>query len=81
MGYVEIDEKIIDKIEKITMAKFKRVGNLIPLEEIEDAFNDLLLEIDRIQEELDDEVEQRESYWKPKSHKEIEGIPEYGPID
>lgn len=76
MGYVEIDEKIIEEVEKVLGEKFERKGNLLKLEDIEDTLKDLLIEIDRKQEELEDEIEQREEYYKPKSKYEITGMKE-----
>lgn len=76
MGYVEIDEKIIEEVEKVLGEKFERKGNLLKLEDIEDTLKDLLIEIDRKQEQLEDEIEQREEYYKPKSEYEIIGMKE-----
>ena len=54
MGFVEINEEIIKEIEKVTLDRFHRVGNLVPLEEIEEAFRDLLIEIDKAQEKIEE---------------------------
>ena len=50
MGYIELDEKIIKEVEEVTFEKFHKIGNLIPLEEIEGTIEDLLCEIDRLKE-------------------------------
>lgn len=74
--FIQIDEEVIKKVEKVTMERFNKVGNLIPAEEVEGAFEDLLCEIDRLKEELEDEQEQRAMYFKPKSVYEINGVRE-----
>lgn len=76
MGFIELDGKIIKEIESITFEKFHKIGNLVPLEDIESAFKDLLCEIERLKEKLVDEIEQREEYYKPKSEYEIIGMRE-----
>ena len=73
MGYMELNEKIIKEIEEITFERFHKIGNLVPLDEIESTLEDLLTEIDRLKEELEDEIEQREEYYKPKSERELLG--------
>ena len=71
MGYIELDEKIIKEVEEVTFEKFHKIGNLIPLEEIEGTIEDLLCEIDRLKEQLEDEKEQRESYYRPLTQREL----------
>ena len=71
MGYIELDEKIIKEIEEVTFEKFHKIGNLIPLEEIEGTIENLLCEIDRLKEKLEDEIEQRENYYRPLTQREL----------
>lgn len=71
MGYVELDEKIIKEVEEVTFEKFHKIGNLIPLEEIEGTIENLLCEIDRLKEQLEDEKEQRENYYRPLTQREL----------
>lgn len=71
MGYIELDEKIIKEVEEVTFEKFHKIGNLIPLEEIEGTIENLLCEIDRLKEKLEDEIEQRENYYRPLTQKEL----------
>ena len=78
--YVELKEEVIKDVEEVLGERFHRKGNLVPIAEINDTLRDLLIEIDKKQEDLDDEIEQRKNYYKPKSHMEIEGVPERGPI-
>ena len=71
MGYIELDEKIIKEVEEVTFEKFNKIGNLIPLEEIEGTIEDLLCKIDRLKEQLEDEIEQRENYYRPLTQREL----------
>ena len=71
MGYIELDEKIIKEVEEVTFEKFHKIGNLIPLEEIEGTIENLLCEIDRLKEQLEDEIEQRENYYRPLTQREL----------
>ena len=71
MGYIELDEKIIKEVEEVTFEKFHKIGNLIPLEEIEGTIEDLLCEIDKLKEQLEDEKEQRENYYRPLTQREL----------
>lgn len=71
MGYIELDEKIIKEVEEVTFEKFHKIGNLIPLEEIEGTIENLLCEIDRLKEQLEDEKEQRENYYRPLTQREL----------
>lgn len=71
MGYIELDEKIIKEVEEVTFEKFHKIGNLIPLEEIEGTIEDLLCEIDRLKEQLENEKEQRENYYRPLTQREL----------
>ena len=71
MGYIELDEKIIKEVEEVTFEKFHKIGNLIPLEEIEGTIENLLCEIDILKEQLEDEKEQRENYYRPLTQREL----------
>ena len=62
MGYIELNEELIKDIEKETTSKFRKIGNLVPLEEIESTLEDLMVEIHRLQEELEDTNEELDEY-------------------
>jgi len=54
---VTIDEKIIKKVEEITITDYEAKGNQVPAENIEPMIEDLLYEIEKLQErynELDE---------------------------
>ena len=74
--YLEMKEQTIKDIELITGETFNRKGGLIKLSELKDAIEDLLVEYDKLQEKLEDEKEQRDNYYKPKSEYEIIGMRE-----
>jgi peptidoglycan hydrolase CwlO-like protein len=60
---VTIDEKIIKRVEELTITDYEAKGNQVPVENIEAMIEDLLFEIEKIQErynELDKYV--RETY-------------------
>jgi len=66
MGYIELDEKIIKEVEEVTFEKFHKIGNLVPMEEIESTLEDLLSEIDRLKEQLEekeDNYKDKYEYW------------------
>lgn len=81
MGFVELDSELLKSVKKETGVNYQNVGVFVPLDSVSPMLQDLLCEIDRLKEKLGDEVEQRKNYYKPKSHMEIEGVPESGPID
>jgi hypothetical protein len=54
---VTIDEKIIKKVEELTITDYEAKGNQVPAENIESMIEDLLLEIEKLEErykELDE---------------------------
>lgn len=71
MGYIELDEEILKSVERETGVTCKKIGNLISLEDVEPLFEDLLYEIDRLKEQLEDEKEQRENYYRPLTQREL----------
>ena len=81
MGYVEIDERLLNEISDLTSTNYQNKGCYLPAESVEPMLEDLLHEIDYYKEQLEDEVEQRREYYRPLSHRELEGVPSVGPID
>lgn len=74
--YIEMKEQTIKDIELITGETFNRKDKLVDIEELKDAIKDLLVEYDKLQEQLEDEKEQRDNYYKPISEYEIVGMNE-----
>mgnify|MGYP005977606567 FL=1 len=63
--YLEIDEKLKDKIEKITITDYDFKGNFLPSESITSIFEDLIYEIDRLEEKYEDlEQDMEDNYIK-----------------
>lgn len=52
--YCKIDEKVIKEIEKETLTDTEAEGDLIPVENVESIFEDLLNEIHVLREKLED---------------------------
>jgi hypothetical protein len=74
--YIEMKEQTIKDIELITGETFNRKDKLVDIEELKDAIKDLLVEYDKLQEQLEDEKEQRDNYYKPISEYENIGMDE-----
>lgn len=58
---VTIDEKIIKKVEELTITDYESEGNKVPAENIESMIEDLLYEVDKWKEryeELDEYVKE-----------------------
>ena len=76
MIYLEMKEQTIKDIELITGETFNRKDKLVDIKELKNAIEELLVEYDKLQEKLEDEKEQRDNYYKPKSKYEIVGMNE-----
>lgn len=74
--YIEMKEQTIKDIELITGETFNRKDKLVDIEELKGAIKDLLVEYDKLQEQLEDEKEQRDNYYKPISEYENIGMNE-----
>lgn len=71
--YLELKQDLIDKIEEITCTDYERKGDYIPAENIENMIKDLLCEIDRLNEKIEDiENDIRDNY-RPISNEEMYG--------
>lgn len=63
--YLEIDEKLKDKIEKITITDYDFKGNFLPSESITSIFENLIYEIDRLEKKYEDlEQDMEDNYIK-----------------
>ena len=74
--YIEMKEQTIKDIELITGETFNRKDKLVDIEELKDTIEDLLVEYDKLQEQLEDEKKQRDNYYKPISEYENIGMNE-----
>lgn len=72
--YIELEDEIIEKIEKITYHKYSRKGNFIFGDEIRFIIDDLLTEIDVLNEKYDDFKKDVDDNYKIISPHEQYGI-------
>lgn len=71
--YLELDKKIIDKIEEIICTDYERKGDYIPAENIDSMIYDLLCEIDRLNEKIEDMENDIRDNYRPISNEEMYG--------
>jgi hypothetical protein len=60
--YLKVEQKIIDRLKEISITDFEEVGTLIPAESIECIIEELIMEIDRLEEKVEDLKEYKEQY-------------------
>lgn len=72
--YLEIDEDLKTKIEKITGIDYDFKGNYLPSESITLIFEDLISEIDRLEEKYSDLEQDLEDNYRPIPVSEQVGI-------
>lgn len=68
--YLEIDEDLKTKIEKITGIDYDFKGNFLPSESITSIIEDLISEIDRLEEKYSDLEQDLEDNYRPISYEE-----------
>ena len=71
--YLELKQDLIDKIEEITCTDYKIKGDYIPAENIENMIKDLLCEIDRLNEKIEDMENDIRDNYRPISNEEMYG--------
>lgn len=62
--YCRVDEKVIKEIEKETLTDTEAEGDLIPVENVESIFEDLLNEIHILREKLEDREEENNDHYE-----------------
>ena len=62
--YLKIDKETLQKIQDITGTDYKALGEFLPSDSINDIIEDLMLEIDRLNEELEDTKQDMEENYK-----------------
>lgn len=72
--YLEIDEDLKIKIEKITSIDYDFKGNFLPSESITSIIEDLICEIDRLEEKYSDLEKDLEDNYRPIPVSEQVGI-------
>ena len=63
--FIKIDEKIIKKVEELTLTKVNREDEFVYAEDIQSMIEDLLIEIDELNEKLLDMEEDRQQNYTP----------------
>ena len=71
--YLELKQDLIDKIEEITCTDYERKGDYIPAENIDIMIYDLLCEIDRLNEKIEDMENDIRDNYRPISNEEMYG--------
>ena len=71
--YLELKQDLIDEIEEITCTDYERKGDYIPAENIENMIKDLLYEIDRLSEKIEDMENDIRDNYRPISNEEMYG--------
>ena len=63
--------ELIKEVNKETGTTYEINGKFLDYENIEPMIEDLLNEISRLKEELEDEIEQRKNYYRPLTQREL----------
>ena len=63
--------ELIKEVNKETGTTYEMKGEFLDFENIEPMIEDLLNEISRLKEKLEDEIEQRENYYRPLTQREL----------
>lgn len=72
MGYVDIDEKLLKKIENITITEYDVLfDRFLKVEEVEGMLEDLVMEYEAKCEELEDVIRDRDENYRQLENKEI----------
>ena len=73
--YIKLDEELKEKIEKITDVDYDFKGEYMPSESIEPMLKDLIYEIDKLEEKINDIQQDIENNYELKKYDPYE---EYG---
>ena len=70
--YLKLENlELIKEVNKETGTTYEMKGEFLDYENIEPIIEDLLNEISRLKEQLEDEIEQRENYYRPLTQREL----------
>ena len=62
MYLLKVEQKIIDRLKKISITDFEEVETFIPAENVETIIEELIMEIDKLEEKVEDLKEYKEQY-------------------
>ena len=68
--FIKLDEKIIKKVEELTLTKVNREDEFVYAEDIQSMIEDLLIEIDELNEKLLDMEEDRQQNYTPINYED-----------
>lgn len=72
MGYVEIEPKLLKKIEEVTLTNYEIVyKRFLKTENVESIFQDLLHEINVLSAKIDDIIRDRDDNYRQLTNKEL----------
>lgn len=54
MSYIELDEKLIKELERITMGDYRKKGTMISSDMVECIIEDLICEVNVLKEQIED---------------------------
>lgn len=74
--YLKLDKDILKRIQGITLTEYTKEGSFLPVESVTDIIADLILEIDRLEEKIEDIEQDRDDNYKPISYAEQVGYNE-----
>lgn len=74
--YIKLNEELYKKIQEITFTDYNALGEFIPSESIEPMLEDLLVEIGRLEEKIEDIERDRDENYRPLSIAEQVGYRE-----
>ena len=72
--YIKLDSDLYKKIQEITYTDYNALGEFIPSESIEPMLEDLLLEVSRLEEKIEDIERDRDDNYKPYTNEELYGV-------
>lgn len=72
--YYRLNKKqleLAEKVRKVTITDYELKGEFIPVESLYSMIEDLLMEVERLQEELDYEKQDKEDNYRPLTYAEM----------
>ena len=76
MYYIKIEDEMLKRIQGITLTDYGEKLGYVPAESATDIIADLILEIDRLEEKIEDIEQDRDDNYKPISYAEQVGYNE-----
>lgn len=74
--FLKLDEEMLKRIQSITATDYEAEGNFLTIDSVGEIISDLLLAVDRLEEEYEDYKQYVEDNYKPISYAEQVGYNE-----